>query len=230
MCGTVRIARMCKLSRLAEHPLLLQRKRGYALPRQSMWSVQGVVLACTVAQAVARAGRGLAAHAPAFSTCALHKLPSCPGCHPQEYVAQRVSKAVLCGLKRLGLPKTKTVLEYLGARTWSEVYEHLDRKREGWNARHPHARMTWTNAAIDHIRPVDAFRKRGAAEDLGLCNHLSNLQPLLLQDNAWKGHVWGPADEAFWRAHILHQTAPADIYFPQARAPLSLIERGAGLP
>ena len=99
----------------------LTRTRGYALPRRGMWSMEGVVLACTVAQAVARAGRGLAAHAPAFSTCTLHKLPCCPGCHPREYVAQRVSKAVLCGLKRLGLHKTKTVLEYLGATTWSEV-------------------------------------------------------------------------------------------------------------
>ena len=83
--------------------------------------------------------------------------------------------------------------------------------------------MTLANSAIDHIRPVNAFRTGSALEKAALCNHLSNLQPLLIQDNVWKGCVWSAADEACWRAHIV-KNAYREIYYPRARLPLSEIE------
>jgi hypothetical protein len=86
--------------------------------------------------------------------------------------------------------------------------------------------MTWTNAAIDHIRPVDAFQKGCVAEKTTLCNNLRNRQPLLLQDNAWKGCVWQDADEAYWRENIIRNASHGAIYYPQARQPLSLVENG----
>lgn len=105
-----------------------------------------------------------------------------------------------------------------------QVYEHLDEKRVAWNGKHPHSKMTWTNAAIDHIRPVSAFQRGCVDEKTRLCNHLRNLQPLLLQDNAWKGCVWRDADEAYWRKNIIVCRSHPDIYYPQARQPLSLVE------
>jgi hypothetical protein len=89
--------------------------------------------------------------------------------------------------------------------------------------------MTLTNSAIDHIRPVDAFRAGCPIEAATLCNHLSNLQPLLVQDNVWKGLIWDAADERFWRTHIAMRSF-AGIYYPSARIPLSQIERAPAAP
>jgi hypothetical protein len=116
------------------------------------------------------------------------------------------------------------VLKYLGANNWDEVVAHFERKRAHWNELHPEAPMTLTNSAIDHIRPVDAFRGGCPLEAATLCNHLSNLQPLLVQDNVWKGRIWDTADERFWRTQIAMRPF-ACIYYPSARVPLSQIER-----
>lgn len=235
--------------------------QSYTMPRQSLLTFKKAALVCTIAHGAAATllpagGAALRAAAwshptftaPSFALCKLHKIACCPVCHKQEYVAQRVAKAVLSGLKRLGLSKTQSVLEYLGVKTWHEVsmrsardcpamllrpiltraqvYEHFDIKRSAWNLQYPHSKMTWANAAIDHIRPVDAFQKGCVTEKTTLCNNLRNLQPLLLQDNAWKGCVWQDADEAYWRENIIRNASHRVIYYPRARQPLSLVENG----
>jgi len=106
------------------------------------------------------------------------------------------------------------------------VYVHFEQKRNTWNDQHPDLPMTLTNSAIDHIRPVDAFQKGCLLEKTTLCNRLSNLQPLLIQDNTWKGCAWNLLDEAHWREHIIGN-ACKDIYYPRGRLPLSLIEQSA---
>ena len=111
-----------------------------------------------------------------------------------------------------------------------QVYRHMEAKRVAWNRKHPHSPMTWTNTAIDHIRPVKAFQGGCVDEKMRLCNHLRNLQPLLLQDNAWKGSVWQDADEAHWRKHIIACQEYPDIYYPQARQPLSLLSSDPTIP
>jgi hypothetical protein len=98
-----------------------------------------------------------------------------------------VKKVVNGVLKRLGLRRTKSVLHYLGTNSWETVLEILTLKREAWNAQHPKMPMTATNTALDHIRPVREFQKEGKGAQTLLCNHYTNLQPLLLEDNNWEG-------------------------------------------
>jgi hypothetical protein len=98
-----------------------------------------------------------ASHADVFleinkhSVCALHKLCSCPSCHPDEYMRRRIIKAVIGGLKRIGLRKTQSIMTYLGGNSWEQVLGHIEKKRLHWNRHHTHAHMSLTNIAIDHI-------------------------------------------------------------------------------
>jgi len=106
-------------------------------------------------------------------------------------------------------------LEYLGADSWPQVLMHLQKKRDNWNIVHSHAPMTLTNIDLDHIRPISTFKRNtGAAQKL-LCNHYTNLQPLLHEDNNWKGEVWTVEDEKFWHEHIILKPAFKDIYYPK---------------
>ena len=99
-----------------------------------------------------------------------------------DYLRNRVKKAVSGSLKRLGLRRTKSYLCYLGTNSWFPVLDHLKSKRQHWNAQQPGAHMTLTNSAIDHIRPVREFQKHGVGAKTLLCNHYTNLQ--LLQESA----------------------------------------------
>lgn len=146
--------------------------------------------------------------------CALHRLFPCPVCHDQVYLRNRVKRAVSGALKRLGLHKTKSVLCYLGTNSWTPVLEHLENKRAHWNEQHPHAPMTATNCALDHIRPVREFQKEGVGAKTLLCNHFTNLQPLLLEDNSWKGDSWSAKDEEHWHTHIVLRPSYRKIYYP----------------
>jgi len=151
--------------------------------------------------------------------CAKHKVTACPACQPKDYMQRRVVKAVGSSLKRLGLHKTQPILTYLGADSWAQVLHLLDAKRDAWNMQHPETPMTLTNIALDHIRPVSAFSSDGVGAQLQLCNHYTNLQPLLHEDNAWKGDNWSATDEATWHEHIILKTSYDTVYYPQAAPP-----------
>ena len=150
------------------------------------------------------------------SVCALHKLCSCPSCHPDEYMRRRIIKAVTGGLKRIGLRKTQSIMTYLGGNSWEQVLEHIEKKRLYWNKHHPHAHMSLTNIAIDHIRPVKLFQSESNGAQTFLCNHYTNLQPLLHDDNHWKSDRWSAADDTHWHAHILLHDEHEHVYYPQA--------------
>lgn len=154
-------------------------------------------------------------HAP----CDEHKLALCPVCQPHEYMQRRVVKAVGSALKRMGMQKTQPILTYLGADSWQQVLQLLNAKRDLWNLQNPSTTMTLTNIALDHIRPVHAFSKEGKGAQMFLCNHYTNLQPLLHEDNAWKCDFWSAADEAVWHEHIILKTNFDKVYYPQSAPP-----------
>lgn len=158
--------------------------------------------------------------------CVTHKLSTCPVCKSEDYVRRRVCNVVLSALKRLKIRKSMTILEYLGADSWKQVLAYLECKREHWNTKYPDNRMTLTNTALDHIKPVSCFKQCGISAQTLLCNHYTNLQPLLLQDNNWKGETWSLADNQYWHANIILQPSYTCIYYPrQAHAQPSLLER-----
>jgi hypothetical protein len=129
---------------------------------------------------------------------------------------RRVVKVVQGALKRLGMPQSMPILTYLGADSWTQVLDLLEAKRACWNLAFPDTPMTPTNIALDHIRPVRAFATEGDGARLLLCNHYTNLQPLLHEDNAWKGDCWSKEDEAFWHKHILLNREYDSVYYPCA--------------
>jgi hypothetical protein len=148
------------------------------------------------------------------SACTLHRVCFCPVCHEDAYVRRRVMKVVIGALKRLHVPRTMSVLTYLGTDSWDEVSSYLAAKRQAWNELHPTMPMTLTNTALDHIRPVNEFQKNSFGEKVMLCNHFTNLQPLLHEDNAWKGDFWSKEDETYWHENIIFQSNLTSIYYP----------------
>ena len=147
--------------------------------------------------------------------CDTHKISSCPICNSDDYIRRRVCNVVSGSLKRLNLKKSMSFLDYLGADSWPQVLLHMQEKRENWNKLHPNAPMTLTNTALDHIRPVSSFKRNTQGAQNLLCNHFTNLQPLLHEDNNWKGEVWTPEDEKFWHENIILQPAFKNIYYPK---------------
>jgi hypothetical protein len=131
---------------------------------------------------------------------------------------RRVVKVVNGALKRLGMPKSLPILTYLGADSWRQVLDLLEAKRLCWNLEFPSTQMTPTNIDLDHIRPVRAFAHEGDGARTFLCNHYTNLQPLLHEDNAWKADTWSNDDEVFWHKHILFNKEFDSIYYPRAAA------------
>jgi hypothetical protein len=148
-------------------------------------------------------------------SCATHGISTCPVCHSDDYARRRVCKVVCSALKRMNIRKSMSVLKYLGADSWSQVLMYLADKREAWNVAYPEVPMTLTNTALDHIRPVSSFRKCSVGVQKTLCNHYTNLQPLLHEDNSWKGDSWCLEDEKYWHDNIILHSSYSDIYYPK---------------
>lgn len=146
--------------------------------------------------------------------CEAHKISMCPICQSDDYAQRRICNVVSGALKRLGLKKSMGYLEYLGADSWSQVLRHLAFKREAWNALHPDVPMTLTNTALDHIRPVSSFKQNSLGAQTLICNHYTNLQPLLHADNSWKGDFWSMEDEKYWHDNIIMQPLFKHVYYP----------------
>lgn len=164
---------------------------------------------------------GLIAHIDKGSparVCARHHLSVCPVCNAEEYVTRRLKCVISGALKRLNLKKKMSYLDYLGANSWHQVLDFLQRKRNHWNAQNPDTPMTLTNTALDHIKPVSSFKRCSVSAQTLLCNHYTNLQPLLLQDNTWKANYWSPTDEKYWHTNIIMQPLYKKVFYPH-RAP-----------
>lgn len=176
---------------------------------------------------------------PRESTC-IHGSPLCCICHPEKYIKHRITRCVLNGLKRLKQAKISTeyfvdetenvdkkVLKVLGVKNWDQVITFLENKRRHWNSKHGHkptAYMGLMNIDYDHIRPVDKFVHEKNATDIKFCNHYTNLQPLLSQDNGLKANKWSREDESKYRSIILCNTSYQEIYYPAGVIQPSLLE------
>ena len=176
---------------------------------------------------------------PRESTC-IHGSPLCCICHRKKYIKHRVTRCVLNGLKRLKQAHVSTeyfandtenvdkkVLKVLGVKNWDEVITFLENKRRTWNSKHGHkptAYMGLTNIDYDHIRPVDKFVQEKNATDIKFCNHYTNLQPLLSQDNGLKANKWSREDECKYRSTILCNATWKEIYYPFGVIQPSLLE------
>jgi len=190
------------------HTQTPSRRHKIPIRRTSQWKNLAIVT-------ISPPAHNAAHYAPKERECA-HKLSPCPSCHADLYMRQRIKKAVTGALKRLGVCRTKSFLFYLGTSSWTPVCEHLAAKRHIWNAKHPHAPMTLTNFALDHIRPVREFQKKSFGAQTLLCNHYTNLQPLLFEDNTWKGDSWSARDEEHWHENIILQPHYLETYYPES--------------
>ena len=93
-----------------------------------------------------------------------------------------------------------------------EIKEHIRQKMAAWNARYVE-QMREDNIHIDHIKPLASMTVSDTVQELA---HFTNLQPLLVQDNARKKHKWSEQDERHWRSHISGNTTFSEVYWPQA--------------
>lgn len=142
--------------------------------------------------------------------------------YPFQYQVHRVQRAVTESLQKLNVYNSGVnILEYLGVETWSDVISHLENKRRLWNEKYPHRSMTLTNTQIDHIKPTASFKKKSPGMKIRLSNHITNLQPLLTDDNNYKGSIWKDEDEKFWKTYIVLQEYTL-IYYPVAKFQPSL--------
>jgi hypothetical protein len=156
-------------------------------------------------------------HTPVTSRnfkCSSHHVSFCPVCQEDEYIRRRVTNVVLGAMKRLQISRKMPLLNYMGAESWRQIIDHLNAKRRAWNSLHPEIPMTLTNTALDHIRPVSEFKDNSLTAKFMLCNHFTNLQPLLHEDNAWKGDFWSQQDEEYWHDHIILHTDYMQTYYP----------------
>jgi hypothetical protein len=152
----------------------------------------------------------------------------CPVCHAHAYLCKRIGNTVRNGMARLGAKKKRRIEDVLGVMecpSWAHACEHITRKMRRWNREHrahPERQMLLSNISIDHIRPVSAF-KRSSAVPAALCHHHTNLQPLLMHDDAWKADAWSAHDEAAWLDRIVLAPDFDQVYFSDLRVQPSLL-------
>lgn len=131
----------------------------------------------------------------------------------------------MSSLKYLEIEKRRPWTYYLGA-DWDVVVTHLKNKIRNWNTQldgYDSRGLHVSNMAVDHIRPKKRFMSDSYASRELLCNHYTNLQPLLPEDNTFKGCQWSSADEDHWLIHIIMKSRQT-IYYPIKLHPPSLIQ------
>ena len=167
-------------------------------------------------------GHGLALKAP------------CPMCHSHSYLIKRIKTSLKNGFSRMDIKQKRTEKEYLRCLevdNWEQACKHIVQKMDRWNEVHrawPQRQMSLVNTNTDHIRPVQIFKDKIGQESTNitpsLCNHHTNLQPLLIHDNSWKGNTWTKQDEEFWLHNIILCPNFKDVYFGSSRVQPSLLE------
>lgn len=135
----------------------------------------------------------------------------CRVCSPTGNLWARVRSATrrvfrLCAKEK----KTKTCA-VVGC-SQLQLQEHITQKMSAWNANYVE-QMRPDNIHIDHIKPLASMTAHNTVDELA---HFTNLQPLLVQDNARKKHRWSAQDERHWQLHISGNTAVCEVYWPQA--------------
>lgn len=136
----------------------------------------------------------------------------CPACSPDAYLIQRIYNVIENSMKRLNIPRQQNMLTLLGVHKKEEILHHFKKKMRNWNKMFPGKLMTITNINIDHIKPIYEFKRK--QENLHFANHISNLQPLLKEDDAFKNCKWSKEDDFFWQENIAGQSY-SNIYYPK---------------
>jgi len=136
----------------------------------------------------------------------------CPACNPDAYLLQRIYNVIDNSLKRLNVQRQQNMMTMLGVQKKEEILLHFKKKMHNWNQMFPLKKMTETNINIDHIKPIYEFKR--LKENLHFANHISNLQPLLKEDDAFKNCKWSKDDEFFWQENIAGQNY-SYIYYPK---------------
>lgn len=136
----------------------------------------------------------------------------CPACNPDAYLIQRIYNVVENAMKRLNIPRQQNMFTLLGVQEKEDILKHFKQKMHNWNKMFPAKMMTETNINIDHIKPIYEFKR--LQENLHFANHISNLQPLLKEDDAFKNCKWSKEDEFFWQEKIAGQNY-SNIYYPK---------------
>ena len=130
----------------------------------------------------------------------------CPKHNTHAYLKNRVKRLLRESFKYLQITRSMPWEYYLGA-DWNTVIARLCKQMAEWNSRHGGESRTMSvqNMVIDHIRPKQRFLRESQASRDQLCNHHTNLQSMLAEDNAYKGHHWRTVDEQHWKERIYNQ-------------------------
>ena len=108
-------------------------------------------------------------------------------------------------------------MQYVGCSA-DEFVEHMQKKMDYFNQfLATDTVMTFSNIHFDHIKPIKAFDLENE-DDFNACNHVTNIQPLLVQDNMTKHDTWDATDEQYWIENIKNNAEFSQIYFPRAMA------------
>lgn len=134
---------------------------------------------------------------------------SCKICNPTQAMSGSVRKSVRHALIRKGMKKNDSTLKILGVASWKQVFRIIQKKISAFNVLFPGQKIK-DNYVLDHIKPVAKFRP----EDMHLCNHITNLQPLPADMNMRKGCQWSDEDDRFWTDVIIHNMRFFQIYLP----------------
>ena len=124
-------------------------------------------------------------------------------CSPAKYFfhLQRVRLNEI--FKKSVLSKTEHAKDTLGC-SEQYFYDYIKSKMTDG--------MTFENIHIDHIKPVSKFNQDDM-EQIKLCCHYTNLQPLLAADNLYKSNKWSFLDEEYWKNNICGKETKA-LYIP----------------
>jgi gas vesicle protein len=136
----------------------------------------------------------------------------CPACNPDAYLLQRIFNVIENAFKRLNCRRPQNMIALLGVQNKEEILHLFKTKMHNWNRMNPRKIMTETNINIDHIRPIYEFKRLN--ENMHFANHISNLQPLLKEDDAFKNCKWSKDDEFFWQENIAGKKY-SNIYYPK---------------
>lgn len=159
----------------------------------------------------------------------MHGRVVCPVHHEHLYIKRRVKSALRVSFQYLQVEKRKPFTYYLGA-DWDVVIEHFKQKMHDWNERMAsgYRWLRTENMVIDHIRPKQMFLRNTLATRECLCNHYTNLQPLLPEDNTFKGAHWKHDDEVYWTLNIIMKPS-SSVYYPQGLMAPSMMRAAEAL-
>jgi hypothetical protein len=118
----------------------------------------------------------------------------CKDCDLPKYILhkQRVNLRRL--FKQSNLHKTQKTVEYTGC-TNEQFINYMKSKMT--------ADMTFENIHFDHIKPVSRFNLENE-EELKMCCHYTNFQPLLAKDNLRKKNRWSDEEDKYWKENIIY--------------------------